>query len=166
MSEREQSWSDQPPGLGRLVLVSDNPVSRAIAGIGEVVGLDVVMLGDDEGGASVTSLRDLAPTESDAVVICDHDAPDAPQVLRDALDGHAGYVAMLASRSRTSRMLEELRGEGYDEHTLARLHMPAGLDTGGKTPGEMALSVVAEVVAASHGRAGGQMRAGSGESRS
>ncbi|HET7388327.1 MAG TPA: XdhC family protein [Nocardioidaceae bacterium] len=166
MSEREQSWSDRPSGLGRLVLVSDNPVSHAMTSIAEAVGLDVVTLADDEGRAAVKGLRDLAPGERDSVVICDHDAPDATQLLRDALDGPPGYVAMLASRSRTARVLDELRAEGYGEDTLVRLHMPAGLDTGGKTPGEMALSVVAEVVACAHDRSGGPMRATRGETRS
>jgi xanthine/CO dehydrogenase XdhC/CoxF family maturation factor len=42
---------------------------------------------------------------------------------------------------------------------LDKLHVPAGLDTGGKAPGEIALSVVAEIVAESYGRPGGPMRA-------
>ena len=41
---------------------------------------------------------------------------------------------------------------------LEKLHVPAGLNTGGKAPGEIALSVVAEIVASSYGRDGGSMR--------
>ena len=48
------------------------------------------------------------PAEGDAVVLCDHDAPDAPQFLRDALASPASYVAMMASRRRAERMLAEL----------------------------------------------------------
>jgi xanthine dehydrogenase accessory factor len=76
-------------------------------------------------------------------------------VLRAALASDASYVAMMASRGRASGLLEELSAERID---VARLHVPAGLDIGGKAPGEIALSVVAEIVAVSHGRPGGSMR--------
>ena len=89
-------------------------------------------------------------------MLCDHDAPDAPKVLRDALASPASYVAMMASRRRSERVLAELGEEGVQG--LEKLHVPAGLNIGGKAPGEIALSVVAEIVAESHGRPGGPMR--------
>jgi xanthine dehydrogenase accessory factor len=62
---------------------------------------------------------------------------------------------MMASRRRAAGLLDELVEEGVD---VARLHVPAGHDLGGKGPGEIALSVVAEVVAEGYGRPGGPMR--------
>ncbi len=153
---RERSWRDDEVGPGRLLLLSVNPVSEALARVAQAVGLEVVLLADDEGGRGVQGLADVAPVAGDAVVLADHDAPDAPAVLRAALASEASYVAMLASRRRAAGVLEELRSEGVAG--LERLHVPAGHDTGGRTPGEMALSIVAEVVAESHGRPGGPMR--------
>ncbi|MGA8247978.1 MAG: XdhC family protein, partial [Nocardioides sp.] len=89
-------------------------------------------------------------------VLCDHDAPDAPQVLRDALASPASYVAMMASRRRAEGLLAELAAA--DVPGLDKLHVPAGHDLGGKGPGEIALSVVAEIVAESYDRPGGPMR--------
>jgi xanthine dehydrogenase accessory factor len=109
------------------------------------------VLAEDDGGPGLAS---LAPVEGDAVVLCDHDAPDAPQFLRDALASPASYVAMMASRSRSARMLAELA----DAPGVEKLHVPAGHDLGGKGPGEIALSVVAEIVAESYGRPGGPLR--------
>ena len=63
---------------------------------------------------------------------------------------------MMASRRRAEGLLEELREEGADG--VDKLHVPAGLNTGGRAPGEIALSVVAEIVAESYGRDGGSMR--------
>jgi xanthine dehydrogenase accessory factor len=63
---------------------------------------------------------------------------------------------MMASRRRSEGLLAELDDEGVPG--LDKLHVPAGLDTGGKAPGEIALSVVAEIVAESYGRPGGPMR--------
>ena len=64
---------------------------------------------------------------------------------------------MMASRKRSERVLAELSAEGVSG--LEKLHVPAGLNIGGKAPGEIALSVVAEIVAESYGRPGGPMRA-------
>jgi xanthine/CO dehydrogenase XdhC/CoxF family maturation factor len=89
-------------------------------------------------------------------VLCDHDAPDAPQFLRDALASPASYVAMMASRRRAEGLLADLSSDGVPG--LDKLHVPAGHNLGGKAPGEIALSVVAEIVAESHGRPGGPMR--------
>lgn len=156
MTEREQPWSDDAAARGRLVVLSSNPVSEAVVTIATAAGRDVVVVDDDEGGRGVARLAELDLAAGDAVVLCDHDAPDAPQALRAALASPASYVAMLASRRRSAGLLAELEAEGVSG--LDRLHVPAGLDTGGRAPGEIALSVVAEVVAQSYGRTGGPMR--------
>ena len=152
MSEREQPWrdpSDDQPPPGRILVLTDNPISQAIATIGRAVGREVLLEASDDGGPG------LDPHPGDAVVLCDHDAPDAPAVLRAALRSEAAYVAMMASRRRAAGLLEELAAEGVPTD---RLHVPAGHDLGGKGPGEIALSVVAEIVAESYDRPGGPMR--------
>jgi xanthine/CO dehydrogenase XdhC/CoxF family maturation factor len=153
MTPREQPWSDDRPERGRILVLSANPISAAIETIATAVGREVVVLADDDGGPGLAS---LAPVAGDAVVLCDHDAPDAPQFLRDALASPASYVAMMASRRRAQGLLVDLESEGTQG--LERLHVPAGHNLGGKAPGEIALSVVAEIVAESYDRPGGAMR--------
>jgi xanthine dehydrogenase accessory factor len=150
---REQPWSDDRSEHGRILVLTANPISAAIATIAGAVGREVVVLAEDDGGPG---LAGLAPAAGDAVVLCDHDAPDSPQLLRDALASEASYVAMMASRSRSARLLADLADEGAPG--LDKLHVPAGHDLGGKGPGEIALSVVAEIVAESYDRPGGPMR--------
>ncbi len=153
--------ADTHQAQGLLLVATRNPVSEAMAAIGTVAGLPVTVLGDDDPeGTPRERLAQRPPGPRDAVVVADHDAPGAYDLLRDALRGEAGYVAMLASRPRTAAVLELLTGEGFDGAVLERLHLPAGLNVGGKTPGEMALSVVAEVVAWRNGRNGHPMREG------
>jgi len=152
-ADREQPWRDDETERGRVVLLTDNPISRAIATIAGTVGHEVVVIADDDGGPR---LGGLALREGDAVVLCDHDAPDAPAVLRDALASDASYVAMMASRGRAEGLLADLGAEGV--RGLDKLHVPAGHNLGGKGPGEIALSVVAEIVAEAHGRPGGPLR--------
>jgi len=152
---REQSWSDRPVE-GRVLVLSRNPIADAIEVIAGAAGREVVVVAEDEGGLGVAALDALGPRAGDAVVLCDHDAPDAPRALRDALASSASYVAMMASRRRAEGLLPELRAEGVSG--LDKLRVPAGLDIGGKAPGEIALSVVAEIVAATYDRDGGPMR--------
>ncbi len=155
MTTREQPWSDDDPSAGRVVLLTRNPIAEAIETIALTAGRRVTVIEDDGSGQAVTALGLLGLSAGDAVILCDHDAPDAPQVLRDALASPASYVAMMASRRRAEAVRAELAQEGAPG--LDKLHVPAGLNTGGKAPGEIALSVVAEVVACSYGRDGGPM---------
>ena len=155
-TKREQPWSDDPV-QGRIVVLTRNPIAEAIETIAGTAGREVVVVADDEDGRGRASIAGLSLAVGDAVVLCDHDAPDAPLVLREALASPASYVAMMASRRRSEAVLAELGEEGVVG--LEKLHVPAGLNTGGKAPGEIALSVVAEIVAESYGRPGGPMRA-------
>ena len=139
-----------------MLVLSRNPIADAIEVIAGAAGREVVVVAEDEGGLGVAALDALGPRAGDAVVLCDHDAPDAPRALRDALASSASYVAMMASRRRAEGLLPELRAEGVSG--LDKLRVPAGLDIGGKAPGEIALSVVAEIVAATYDRDGGPMR--------
>ena len=94
MREREQPWSDEPEQHGRVLVLTDNPIARSIAVIASTAGRTVLVESADDGGPGL----DAQP--GDAVVLCDHDAPDAPAVLRAALASEAVYVAMMASRRR------------------------------------------------------------------
>ena len=168
MTEREQPWVDpaETPdgtpaaggsGPGRVVVLTRNPIADAIETIAGAVGREVVVVEQDEDGRGAEQVAALGLGPADAVVLCDHDAPDAPRVLRESMASGAAYVAMMASRRRAAGLLADLAAE--EAPGLDTLHVPAGLDTGGRAPGEIALSVVAEIVAESHGRSGGSMRA-------
>lgn len=151
---REQPWRDDEVRRGRIIVLSANPIAAAIETIATAVGHEVVVIADDDGGPGLAHAR---PSVGDAVVLCDHDAPDAAAVLRDALASEASYVAMMASRRRAAGLVAQLEAEAVAG--IRKLHVPAGHDLGGKGPGEIALSVVAEIVAEAHQKDGGPMRA-------
>ena len=69
-----------------------------------------------------------------------------------ALRSPAFYVGALGSRKTHGRRLERLKAEGFDDAALARLHGPVGLPIGALSPGEIAVSIMAEIVAALRGR--------------
>lgn len=150
----EQAWVDEDVEHGQILVVTDNPISRALTQLAEVVGRPCRLLPDE---SALADLQASELTAEDAVVLCDHDTPDARALLELALEGPTGYVAMLGNRQRAQATYRDL-AHGYDAETLARLHVPAGLNLGGKSPGEIALSVFAEIVAVGHRRPGGPMR--------
>lgn len=86
------------------------------------------------------------------VVLLTHDAKLDDPALMVALPSKARYVGALGSPKTHAKRLERLREAGVPEEQLARLHAPIGLKIGGRTPEEIAVSIVAEIVAARHGR--------------
>lgn len=88
------------------------------------------------------------------VVLLTHDPKLDDPALKVALPSPARYVGALGSPNTHAKRLVRLRDEGMPEDQLARLHAPIGLKIGGNTPEEIAVSIIAEIVAARHGRTG------------
>ena len=93
-----------------------------------------------------------------AVVVLAHDEKIDIPALSWALRSDAFYVGAVGSRRTQEKRRERLREEGVTEEQLARLSGPAGLDLGGETLEETALSILAEIVAVRRGRGGGRLR--------
>ncbi|MCT9137614.1 XdhC family protein [Streptomyces violarus] len=94
--------------------------------------------------------RYLDRTEVDtrtAVCVLTHDAKFDIPLLRRALSLPLGYVGAMGSRRTHDQRLERLREVGVPEAQLERLHSPIGLDLGGRTPEETAVSITAEIIA-------------------
>ncbi len=105
------------------------------------------------------ALLTLAPDRHTAVVVLTHDAKFDKPALLTALATDAGYIGAIGSRSTNAARFAALRAAGATETDLARIHAPIGLDLGGRSPAEIALAVLAEIVAVRHGRSGGSLRA-------
>ena len=89
--------------------------------------------------------------EADSVVVLTHSDRDV-DVLRALSGFKLRYVGLLGSRQRVKENLDELRGRGSDERFVSSIRAPVGADIGARTPSEIALSIMAEVVATKYGR--------------
>ena len=78
--------------------------------------------------------------------------------MKRALALNAGYIALIASKKRSRLVMNYLRDEGVSPQDLARVSAPAGIDLGCRTPEEIALSVIGEIVMRRRGANGGLMR--------
>ncbi len=89
-----------------------------------------------------------------AIVILSHDPKFDLPALETALRSRVGYIGLLGSSVTQQKRCEALRDAGFAEEDLLRIHGPVGLDLGGRGPAEIALAIIAEIVAVRHGRAG------------
>jgi xanthine dehydrogenase accessory factor len=99
--------------------------------------------------------RQLGPR--DAVLVFTHDPRIDEPALIAALDTDAGYIGALGSRRATAERTRRLRAAGVDECRLARVRGPCGLDIGAATVEEVAISVLAEIIAVRCGRTAAPM---------
>jgi xanthine dehydrogenase accessory factor len=131
----------------RLVIFGQTPVARAIAAQGALLGyrLATEMPGLGE-PVEAGDLGRLGLVANDFVVVASQGRGDLA-ALRAALASPCAHVAMVASRRKARTLADRLLAEGMDEAAVARLASPAGLDLGGIDPPEIALSVLAEIVA-------------------
>ena len=99
----------------------------------------------------------LQPGADDYVVIATQHKGDHESMLR-ALASPAGYIALIASRKRSRLVLDYLREEGIGEDQIDRVMAPSGLDLGARTPEEIALCLMSEIVLLRRGGSGLRMR--------
>jgi xanthine dehydrogenase accessory factor len=88
------------------------------------------------------------------VVLVAHDYKIDVPVLEKALASDAPYIGLLGSRRRGATILQMLRDAGVDASQLARVRTPIGLDLGGESAADIALSIVSEIVAVTHNKTG------------
>ena len=136
------------PAADMVVVVHGRtPIAEAVLALARLLGYDAVPYS----GAGLVGVT--------AVVTATHGGPEEDEVLRAALDAGVPYVGLIAGRSRGEAVVA---GLGVDEAAAARIHTPAGLDIGARTPEEVALAILAEVVS-TRPRQPGQARAARGK---
>ncbi len=99
----------------------------------------------------------LAKIELDSstyVVILTHDPKFDLPALRSVLGKDVGYIGAIGSRKTNANRLDALRGEGFTEEQIGRVHGPIGLDLGSRGAEETALGILAEITAVRFGGAG------------
>lgn len=108
------------------------------------------------------AFEELTITRSTWIAILSHDPKFDEPAITGALNTDAAYIGTVGSRKTNADRRERLLAAGVSESQLERLHGPIGLNIGGKTPEEMAISIVAEMIAIQHGRDGGMLKSATG----
>lgn len=151
----------------RLLIVGAVHIAQALAPLAALVGLSVTIIDPRRGFASEDrfpgvslihswpdeALAQLKPDHRTAIVTLTHDPKIDDPALDFALRGEAFFIGALGSRKTHAGRLERLGALGHAQAGLARIRGPVGLPLGAVTAPEIALSIVAEIVAARRGAA-------------
>ncbi len=155
----------------RLAIFGAGHVAQPTATLARSVGFEVVVVDEREELNTAerfpgcrreltdvaAALRSLEPGERDWLLIVTHDHQLDEEALRLALLGGARYVGLVGSRRKVYRLLQRVVSR-QGPLDLSRLYAPVGLHLGAVSPGEIAVSVVAELVALRHGVGAAHLR--------
>jgi xanthine dehydrogenase accessory factor len=140
-----------------LILVGGGPVIETLAALAAAARFAVTIVEPEAPAPArladsrvVEDLAAVAVTSRTAVVVATHGRFDE-DALEQALRSEADYVSLVASPTRAGAVLESLRARAVPDERLRRLKAPAGLDLGAVTPEEIAVSILAEIVARRRG---------------
>ena len=145
----------------RLIIIGGVHITQFLAPMAQQTGYDVVVIDPRSVFASPERLPGVRiingwPDEvmvgmhiddKTAIVTLTHDPKIDDSALHVALGHDSFYVSCLGSRKTHSARCDRLAASGFDEVTTARIHGPAGLDIGARTPAEIAVSILAEMIA-------------------
>jgi xanthine dehydrogenase accessory factor len=164
----------------RLIIFGGVHVAQALVPIARSVGFDIVVtdarqqLATPERFPDVDQLLVVWPdealsrlkiTKTTAIAILTHDPKFDEPALLGALKTDAMYIGAVGSRKTNVDRRERLLAAGVSEAQVARIHGPIGLDIGGRSPEEMAISILAEIIAVRNGRTGAALATTSGSIR-
>jgi xanthine dehydrogenase accessory factor len=145
----------------RLVVIGAVHISQALAPMAKDLDLDVTIIDPRTAFATPERFPD-APVLAEwpdavlpeigidqytAVVALTHDPKIDDPALTAALGSECFYIGALGSRKTHERRVQRLTASGFTEADLARIHAPIGLDIGAVSPAEIAISILAEIVA-------------------
>lgn len=152
----------------RLVILGHGVIAEAAARLAAVLNFRVLV--DDSAATQdrypaadqlITNDPDYsqfdAGPEAYVIIATQHKGDD--KAARAALAKGARYIALIASKTRAGLVLDTLAAQGVRKEELARISSPAGLDLGAVEPEEIALAILAEIVALRRGGSGQPLRA-------
>jgi len=144
----------------RLAIVGAVHIAQPLSRFAQETGFDVTVIDPREAfadpvrftGATINhawpdeALQSLAPDTRTAIVTLTHDPKLDDPGLHVALRSPAFYIGALGSKKTQAARVERLTAAGFSTNQIARIHGPVGLNIGGKSPAEIAISVLAEII--------------------
>ena len=137
-----------------LVVVGHLATAEALVSLGKALGWRISLMGLDvtrerfphaDHVFDELDFSKVTITKNTFVVVASHGNYDEDMLVA-ALRSEVPYVALIASKTRSTAILQYLRESDLNDEQIARLKYPAGLDFGAVTPEEIALSILAEIV--------------------
>src|SRR5260370_19877038 len=152
--------------VSTLYVFAAGHIAWSVYKVARIAGFEIVVVDDRESYANrerFPEARDvyadeyeqvmaqLSPSEASYIVIVTRGHRDDMRVLRWAAETPARYIGMIGSQRKGISIYKELGKEGIAADNLARIYAPVGIDIGAITPEEIAVSIVAELIAIRRG---------------
>ena len=150
-----------------LVVCGGGHVGRSLIRIAKEVGFDVLLVDTRDAEVIAESvamadrfekvpdfesgLRTLDIDPAAYYVLCSYSHATDCASLHAVLDKEWSYAGMVGSRAKIGAIFSQMRELGYSDERLAEVHTPIGLPLGGETPAEIAVAIMAEIIAVQHG---------------
>lgn len=146
----------------RIVIVGAVHISQSLAALAQITAFDVLIIDPRTAFATPDRfqnvevvaewpedvLRTRPLDQSTALVALSHDPRIDDSALASGLRQNCFYVGALGSRKTHAKRLERLAGQGFSETLLHEIKGPIGIDIGAKTPPEIAVAILAEIIQA------------------
>ncbi len=150
----------------KLIIIGAVHIAQVLAPMATAIGFEVTVIDSRPAFANPLRLPGVSiihePTRKamgklildarTALTILAHDPILDDPALHAALASPAYYIGCLGSRRTHAKRLDRLTAAGFDEKALKRLHAPVGLNIGGRSAGEIAVSILAEIIAVGNGK--------------
>ena len=135
---------DQKP---RLIIVGGGHIGRVLRILGDAIEYEVIVVDVLPGISTVTDLSKINLDINSYVVLITSDYQSDETAIRYVINYPVAYIGMIASRTKSKIILKKLRDDKIPEQQIKSIYTPIGLDLGGRTPQEVALAILAEIVA-------------------
>jgi len=134
----------------QLVIVGGGHIGRPLKVMGEAAGFEVITVDVAAGEDHIPQLEQADLTFDTSVVLITTDHVSDEAALRVALKSPVRYIGMIGSLSKCRTILGHLEADGISPVEMERIYAPIGLDLGGTNPQEIAVGILAEIIACRH----------------
>ncbi len=131
----------------QLIIVVGGHIGRPLKVMGEAAGFNVIVVDVEAGRADVPELSTLSLMADSYVVLITTDHVSDEAALRCAITSPVRYIGMIGSRAKCQTILDHLHADGVTAEALDRVYAPIGLELGGTSPQEIAVAILAEIIA-------------------
>lgn len=169
--ENKEIFLDWYTQQDRMIVVGGVHIAIPLITMAKMLGYSTIMIDPRRMFATPERFRDVDRlinkwpvdgfveidlSKDDFLVILSHDDKLDIPALAQGLRKKCKYIGMLSSQTTRNRRFESMRVEGFSDQELEKVHAPIGLDIGSSTPEEIALSILAEIIACKFGKLGRQ----------
>lgn len=139
----------------RILILGRSSVAQFLAQLGNAIGYAVVVVSSETAiagfeGAEVIATKDFdlvgAKVTRQTFVVVSTQGEGDEEALEQALKTNAAYVAFVASKTKATKVFEYLQERGVSREKVSQIRAPAGLDIGARSPEEIAVSILAEII--------------------